>query len=244
MEFWLTVLLVIELTAALAWLATAITRQTKYAFLFAFNVMLPVAWLYLFRSGAPSWRDIAAMASMLVYLTNMNVVILFWTKDTAMSKLDRTLRTAEKNALPFVMANAAGWVYCLPFLFVAQRSGRVDWQDVAGITVFASGMLTHVAADFQKKLFKATLSNNGKVLDRGLWRFSRHPNYFGDFLVYVSWALFAAHPWAWLSPAVNVAQYLFDAIPKNEAWAAERYGAAWSAYAAHTSRFMPWAQRS
>ena len=108
MEFWLTVLLVIELTAVLAWLATAITRQTKYAFLFAFNVMLPVAWLYLFRSGAPSWRDIAAMASMLVYLTNMNVVILFWTKDTAMSKLDRTLRAAEKNALPFVMSSSPG----------------------------------------------------------------------------------------------------------------------------------------
>ena len=95
----------------------------------------------------------------------------------------------------------------------------------------------------QKKRFKAKPGTKDLLLDQGLWRFSRHPNYFGDALVYIAWALFAANPWAWLSPAANLAQYAFDAMPKNEKWAAERYGQAWSDYAARTSPFFPWISR-
>ena len=95
-----------------------------------------------------------------------------------------------------------------------------------------------------RRLAKETLQGEagieGSGLDQGLWRYSRHPNYFGDLLVYVGWALFAANPRAWLSPATNLAQYAFDAIPKNEEWAADRYGQAWTDYAARTSRLMLW----
>jgi protein-S-isoprenylcysteine O-methyltransferase Ste14 len=71
-----------------------------------------------------------------------------------------------------------------------------------------------------------------------------HPTYFGDIRVYVGWALFSVSPWAWLSLATNVAQYLFDAIPKNENWAAEQYGQSWSDYAARTSRLIPRRRRN
>jgi steroid 5-alpha reductase family enzyme len=243
MNHWLWVAAVIEAMAALAWIASTRTGQTKITFLFGFNVMLPVALLHLARQDLFDWRAILTFVSVLVYLLDMNIVILLWTGDTAMAKLDRHLGVFAKHLLPVIMTNAAGWLYCLPFAFVAGREGPLGGWDVAAMVVYVAGTMIHVGADWQKRRFKAGPENRGRVLDRGLWRYSRHPNYFGDSLVYIGWALFAANPWAWLAPATNLLQYFFDAMPKNEAWAADRYGAAWSDYASRTSRFVPWVNR-
>ena len=85
----------------------------------------------------------------------MNVVILFWTRDTATPKLDRHLGAAEKHALPFLMTNATGWLYCVPFYFMGQRAGLLNWQDVLAIVVYVLGTVIHFTADLQKKRFKA-----------------------------------------------------------------------------------------
>ena len=114
---WVWVAIVIETMALLSWIAYAATRGIKFAFFFGFNVMLPVACMNLAAGGRLNWRAAFAAISVAVYLLNMNLVILFWARDTAMSKLDRTLRPVEKLVLPFLMANASGWLYCLPFRF-------------------------------------------------------------------------------------------------------------------------------
>ncbi len=189
---WIWVGIVIETMALLAWIAFAVTHRVKFTFLFGFNVMLPVAYMHLAAGGRFDWRGALAAISVAVYLLNMNLVILLWTRDTAMSRLDRHLSRVEKHALPFVMANVAGWLYCLPFYFIGQRTGPLDWQDVFAVVVYTMGTVIHGAADLQKKRFKAKPEMKGLVLDEGLWRYSRHPNYFGDALVYIGWALFAA----------------------------------------------------
>jgi len=242
MNRWALIAIVIEAMAFLAWAAAAVTRELKFAFLFGFNAMLPVAILHLAAPGSLTPRA-AIAAALVLYLLNMNVVILLWSRDTAMAKLDRHLDRIERHLLPVVMANAAGWLYALPFAFIARRSGPLGLPDGLALAVYALGTRIHFAADLQKRRFKARPGTQGRVLDQGLWRYSRHPNYFGDFLIYVAWALLAADPWAWLSPAANLAQYLFDAMPKSERWAADRYGSAWRAYAARTSRFIPWLRR-
>ncbi len=85
----------------------------------------------------------------------MNVVILFWTRDTATPKLDRHLGAAEKHALPFLMTNATRWLYCVPFYFMGQRAGLLNWQDGLAIVVYVLGTVIHFTADLQKKRFKA-----------------------------------------------------------------------------------------
>jgi steroid 5-alpha reductase family enzyme len=204
--------------------------------------MLPVAILHL-AAGSFDGRAVLATASIVIYLLNMNLVILVWTKDTAMSKLDASLDAVAKNLLPVVMSNAAGWLYCLPFYFVGRRTGPLGSMDALALAIYALGTVVHFGADLQKRRFKANPAMKGRILDRGFWRYSRHPNYFGDLLVYIGWALLAGNPWAWLAPAANLAQYVLDAIPKSEKWAAERYGPAWSDYAARTSRLLLWPKR-
>ena len=59
---------------------------------------------------------------------------------------------------------------------------------VAGAAVWAVGLFFEAAGDWQLARFKADPANRGRVMDRGLWRYTRHPNYFGDFLVW--WGLY------------------------------------------------------
>ncbi len=76
-------------------------------------------------------------------------------------------------------------------------------MDYLGIGVAASGLITEALADFQLARFRADPANKGKVMDRGLWRWSRHPNYFGEAMMW--WGFFligysASHAWLALSP--------------------------------------------
>ena len=239
LSHWWVVALVIEGLSLVAWLLILRTRRLQPAFVVGFNAILPLTLVHLLGGGPLGWRSWAALTMVAFYLVRMNWVIFVWTPHTALSKLDRKLSAAEKHILPFALTNIAGWLYCLPFYFLARRDGPADILDVLAICVYGVGSVLHAAADLEKKRFKERPDSAGCILDSGLWAWSRHPNYFGDFLIYVSWAIFAGHPWGWVAPAANLLQYVFDAIPKNEAWAAERYGSAWTEYARRTSRFVP-----
>ncbi len=61
--------------------------------------------------------------------------------------------------------------------------------DALGVALFATGLFFETVGDLQLARFKADPAKRGRVMDRGLWRYTRHPNYFGDCLVW--WGLFA-----------------------------------------------------
>lgn len=79
---------------------------------------------------------------------------------------------------------------------MASGSGESGWWDVAGIFLFAVGFAVEAIADAQLERFKAR-AEPGAVMDRGLWRYSRHPNYFGDALLWWGLYLLAAGAGAW-----------------------------------------------
>ena len=68
---------------------------------------------------------------------------------------------------------------------------------LAGIALWAVGLFFETVGDFQLARFKRDPANQGKVMDRGLWRYTRHPNYFGDFCVWWGLFLIAASTGAW-----------------------------------------------
>ncbi|KOV79949.1 DUF1295 domain-containing protein [Nocardia sp. NRRL S-836] len=87
------------------------------------------------------------------------------------------------------------WIVSLP-VQVAQHLdaplGVVDW---AGTTLWVVGFTIESVGDWQLSRFRADPANEGAVMDRGLWRYTRHPNYFGDAVVWWGLFLFAAHSW-------------------------------------------------
>lgn len=82
-------------------------------------------------------------------------------------------------------------VVSLPLQFGAAYADRPFSSALRalGVALVALGLFFEWTADFQLTRFKADPANKGSVMDRGLWRYSRHPNYFGDFCVW--WGLFA-----------------------------------------------------
>jgi steroid 5-alpha reductase family enzyme len=90
----------------------------------------------------------------------------------------------------FLLQAALAWVVSLPIqlAMASPIPARLGWLDAAGAAVFAIGFLFESLGDLQLARFKADPANAGTVLDSGLWGWTRHPNYFGDFLVW--WGLF------------------------------------------------------
>ena len=82
--------------------------------------------------------------------------------------------------------------------------------------MYGIGTLVHFGSDYQKQRFKARPEFQGKLLKTGFWALCCHPNYFGDFLIYIAFALISGNLWAWVAPVLNFLQYRFDAIPKSE----------------------------
>ncbi len=108
----------------------------------------------------------------------------------------------------FTLQGALVWVISLP-LVVSQVSGDatpLGVFDALGVALWLAGMTFEVVGDWQLARFRADPAKRGSVLDTGLWRYTRHPNYFGDSLVW--WAFFAialAVPggiWTVVSPIV------------------------------------------
>lgn len=87
----------------------------------------------------------------------------------------------------------------------ADNSTVLSWLDMTGIALWFVGMIFESVGDLQLAKFKANPNNAGKVMDRGLWRYTRHPNYFGDFCVWWGFYLVAVAggaAWTLASPAL------------------------------------------
>ena len=117
------------------------------------------------------------------------------------------------------------------------------------VLLWAVALTGEAVADRQLARFKARPSSRGRTCREGLWRYSRHPNYFFEWLVWVAYALFAlASPYgalALICPVVML--YLLfrvTGIPATEAQALRSKGDDYRRYQATTSVFVPWFPRS
>ena len=140
------------------------------------------------------------------------------------------------------------WLISIPVQAGLFERGPLGAVAVAGALVWLVGLVFESVGDWQLGQFKADPANRGKLMDRGLWRYTRHPNYFGDACVW--WGLFLISLGSWwglltiFSPAVMT--YLLtlgSGKPIAEAHLREtRPG--YAAYAARTSGFIPLPPRS
>jgi steroid 5-alpha reductase family enzyme len=137
------------------------------------------------------------------------------------------------------------WFISLP-LQLAQTGGStgglgaLDWL---GAAVVAAGLLCESVGDFQLARFKADPANAGRVMDRGLWRYTRHPNYFGDCVVWWGlWLVACGAPggvYTLLSPALMTYLLLrVSGVALLERGLVKRKPA-YADYIARTSAFVP-----
>ena len=124
----------------------------------------------------------------------------------------------------------------------------LHWLDYGGIAVAAAALLFEALADFQLAAFRADPASKGKVMDRGLWGWSRHPNYFGEALMW--WGYFAvgfgaSHQW-WLILSPVLMTFLLLQVSgvtlMEEKMDERRPG--YADYKRRVSAFIPWPPKS
>lgn len=91
------------------------------------------------------------------------------------------------------------WLVSLPLLAAINSHNAINWLDYFALSLWLFGMFFEVVADFQLARFKADSSNKGKVMAQGLWRYTRHPNYFGEFCIWWGFFVFAVAAGSWWS---------------------------------------------
>ena len=153
----------------------------------------------------------------------------------------------QRNLFIFFQVQAFWAVlFALPMLVAASNSEPgFRWYDALGILIFLVAIGGESLADAQLARFRRDPSNRGRVCRDGLWRYSRHPNYFFEWVHW--WAYVAiglAGPWGWLTLAGPAVMLLFlfrvTGIPPTEARALKSRGDAYRRYQETTSPFFPW----
>ena len=99
--------------------------------------------------------------------------------------------------LVFWLQAVLAWLISLPLLGAFASNEPIGLLDYAGIALWLLGFAFEAGGDWQLSRFKRNPDNAGKVMDRGFWRFTRHPNYFGEFCVWWGFYLVALSAGAW-----------------------------------------------
>lgn len=159
---------------------------------------------------------------------------------------------APKRFFLFFQAQAAltallSTAFVVPFVATAWDGGALR---ALGTLIAAGGVVGESLADYQLAKFKADPRNKGRVCDSGLWAYSRHPNYFFEWCVWIGFAIYglAYLPWgaiALVAQAIIVGSiFAVTGIPPTEKQAVRSKGDAYRDYQRRVSRFIPMPPKS
>lgn len=235
--------------ATLTWVVSVLKRDVSIVDGVWALMLLGAATLY--ATGAEPYTGRTALILTLVVLWALrlsgHIIHRNWGEPE-----DRRYRDIRQKYEPLFALKSLGlifwfqavlaWIISLP-LWPA-LTVPVDWGtfDVLAVTVWTIGMLFEGIGDWQLSQFKADRENHGKVMDRGLWHYTRHPNYFGECLIWWGFYLFAVSTGAWWTIAGPVLlTYLllqFSGVTLMEQTIIERRPA-YREYIAQTNAFLP-----
>lgn len=153
---------------------------------------------------------------------------------------------ADWRMFRFYMFQAfAAVLFAIPMLIAATNSSPLGLLDYLGIAIWVFALTGESIADMQLNRFRYQPENKGKVCRDGLWKYSRHPNYFFEWLHWWSYVLLAiTGAWGWLAIFAPLSMLFFilkvTGIPPTEKQAIKSRGEAYREYQRTTSPFFPW----
>lgn len=137
-------------------------------------------------------------------------------------------------------------ILSLPFILMNQNTLLLfSPYEVFGLLIWMGGITGETIADYQLAYFKRNPLYAGQLFDQGLWRYSRHPNYFFEWIIWIGYSVMAfSAPFGWLGIIAPILMlYLLlkvSGIPLTEAHSLDVYGDTYRDYQSKTSAFFPW----
>ena len=242
----------------LVWLVAVRIRNAGIVDIAWAGSFLPLATLYAALGGG-ALDLVTAMALTAGAWSLRLTLFLYWrvmghhpVEDARYQQLRRDWAPhADRRFFWFFQAQALAAVFfSLPFALMAvdPEPGLTPWHWL-GLAVWGVAVAGESLADWQLSRFKANPANRGRTCQAGLWRYSRHPNYFFEWLVWCGFALMAASsPAGWLAFAspLTMLYLLFrvTGIPATERAALRSKGDEYRDYQRTTSAFVPWFRKT
>ncbi len=246
-------LALVLLLMVLLWVLSLIKKDAGIADVFWGLGFVIVAWITGIRVHDLDWRKITVL--ILVSIWGLRLACHIGWRNWGKEEDRRYQKWREEYGdrfwwmslfLVFGLQGVLLWVISLVVqaALVSNSPDYILWLDGAGILLWSVGFMFEAVGDWQLARFKADPNNSRKIMDRGLWAYTRHPNYFGECLIW--WGIFclaATTPknlWTIVSPVTITFLLLrVSGVTLLEKDMAERRPD-YREYVRTTSAFIPW----
>jgi steroid 5-alpha reductase family enzyme len=252
----LTGLVVTLSLMTLVWVGSLIKRDASIIDVFWGLGFVLLAWLYVSLTEPSTARSHLLAILVTLWGVRLSAYILWRNWGKGEDYRYRAMRESDPGSFArrslftvFWLQALLLWAISMPLLQAARSAGPAGLAplDVLGLACFLVGFSFEAGGDWQLARFKRDPANRGRVLDRGFWRYTRHPNYFGDAAVW--WAFFcfaAATPggyWTIFSPVLMTFLLLrVSGVALLERGLREAKPG-YRDYVERTSAFFPWFPR-
>jgi steroid 5-alpha reductase family enzyme len=208
LSVYLHALVVLGSAAALTWLLSVVLRNVAIVDSIWSPMFLLAALTYSWEGGSPGDGARRTLVLLLVMIWALRLAVYITVRNWGHPEDLRYQEIRARNEpgftwkslyLVFLLQAVLAWIISLPLHGAIVGTGALGPLDYAGALLWMIGLAFEAGGDWQLAAFKRDPANAGKVMDRGFWRYTRHPNYFGDFCVWWGFYLIALGAGAWWS---------------------------------------------
>lgn len=242
--------------AVLGWLASLLRRDVSLVDSLWGLMIALAAWVFAIAAAEVGPRETIVLLLVSLWALRLSGYITWRNWGEGEDRRYQAIRARNEPHfglrslyLVFGLQAVLAWVIAWPLMAALAGPHEWGWLDGLGVALWLFGLGYESLADWQLARFKANPANTGRVLDRGLWRSSRHPNYFGECCVW--WGVWlialaglgAGAVWLVVAPVLMTVLLLkVSGVALLEQDIGERRPA-YADYVARTSAFIPWPPR-
>ena len=194
-EIMLTVAIVIAAVMIITWVVSLVLRDASVVDPVWPLAFIAVAITALIAGGGDEGRRILIACVVAIWGARLSIHLLLRNAGKGEDFRYAAMRAKRGHRFwltslvtVFLLQGLLVWVVSLPVQLSAIPDRPLGCLAIIGAIVWVLGVVFEAIGDAQLTRFKANPASRGQVLDTGLWRYTRHPNYFGDFLVW--WGIF------------------------------------------------------
>lgn len=201
-------LLVILGVGVVSWLVSVIKKDVSFVDSLWSLFFLIAAAVFAIEAQALSVKGMLVLALVAIWSLRLSIYITARNWGEPEDYRYQTIRANNEPGFAFKslyivfgLQGVLAWLIALPLLPAITSDASLNLLDFAALLLWIVGFVFEAGGDYQLAKFKARKDNEGQVLNTGLWRYTRHPNYFGDFCIWWSFFLFALASGGWWSIA-------------------------------------------
>jgi steroid 5-alpha reductase family enzyme len=194
------------LAAAVVWLFSLKLRDVTIVDSLWSVLFMLLAWCFAAASGHWGPRSQLTLGLVTAWALRLSTYIAWRHRGQPEDHRYQAIRARNQPNFPlkslylvFGLQAVLAWIISLPLLGAVVGDGALGAADIAGAALWVVGFYFEAVGDWQLARFKADQANRGRVMDRGLWGLTRHPNYFGEFCMWWGLYLMAVAAGAWWS---------------------------------------------